>query len=226
MRNLRKFNNADEIKNWQTSNECVIPNLVLNDATKTILYNVPQILGVFIQHIDGSLYTTSDWSSNGFLQDQANGVAVITSEAKFVIAKDNASTSVKWASTSTLVDGVFSTMTKSVALTDYAGKENTAQMLTIDTSEAAYCCGNYTFPNGAKGYLPALGEWNIAYQNKAAVTEAISLIGGTALGANYYWSSTQGDKLNAWDLYWGSGAINVGGKTGGGRARPFTTLEL
>lgn len=65
------------------------PNVVLVGDEARILYNVePQLpKGAFIQHIDGKLYTTDQWSAMGFTNDEANGVAVISDNAKFVIAK-------------------------------------------------------------------------------------------------------------------------------------------
>jgi hypothetical protein len=51
---------------------------------------------------------------------------------------------------------------------------------------AAETCAKYTFPNGSNGYLPSLGELYTAYNNKTAIVEAMSLIGGTALISNNY----------------------------------------
>lgn len=78
----------------------------------------------------------------------------------------------------------------------------------VDGAPAAEACAAFTFPNGKKGYLPALGEWNGAYNNKTAVVSAMTLIGGTAISSNYYWSSTQFTSNYSWYLYWGYGNLN------------------
>ena len=202
------------------------PNVIYVNDTKSVLYNYfPK--GVFIQHVDGRVFSTSAWTEGGFANDQANGVVVSTDAARFVIAKDNVSKSMKWASnTSTLIDGILTTTNETEAKADFAGQENTELMLTVDTSGAGYSCANYTFPNGSKGYLPALGEWNIAFQNKSAINAAMTLIGGTALGSNDYWSSTQHSANNAWTLYWSYGYTNYNYKGSTYAVRAFSALSL
>ena len=72
---------------------------------------------------------------------------------------------------------------------DFAGKSNTdkiiAQLGTGNAPAAEYC-SNYIFPNGQKGYLPALGEWQIAYDNKTEIDACMSLIGGTSIYTDYH----------------------------------------
>ena len=202
------------------------PNVIYVNDTKSVLYNYfPK--GVFIQHVDGRVFSTNAWTEGGFANGQANGVVVSTDDARFVIAKDNISTSMKWSSnTSTLVDGILTSTDATVAKTDFAGQENTNLMLATDTSGAGYSCANFTFPNGAKGYLPALGELDIAYQNKAAIDKAMTLIGGTALGNSYYWSSTQYSASNAWTLYWNDGGTGTSTKYSTYYVRAFSALSL
>ena len=202
------------------------PNVIYVNDTKSVLYNYfPK--GVFIQHVDGRVFSTNAWTEGGFANDQANGVVVSTDDARFVIAKDNVSTSMKWSSnTSTLVDGILTSTDATVAKTDFVGQENTNLMLATDTSGAGYSCANFTFPNGANGYLPALGELYVAYQNKAAIDKAMTLIGGTALGNSYYWSSTQSSAPNAWPLSWGNGNANYVSKSATNYVRAFSALSL
>lgn len=181
----------------------VQPNVVLVGDEARILYNVEPPKGVFIQHIDGNLYTTDEWSAMGFAKDEANGVAIISDNAKFVIAKTSLET-MGWSSDiSNAVEGVVLTTDSTTAKTDYAGAANTALIAVDDTSGAALACANFTFPNGAKGYLPALGEWVDACAYKVDVDAAMALIGGTSLAEVYaYWSSTQYSAGKAWRLYW------------------------
>lgn len=202
------------------------PNVIYVNDTKSVLYNYfPK--GVFIQHVDGRVFSTNAWTEGGFANDQANGVVVSTDDARFVIAKDNVSTSMKWSSnTSTLVDGILTSTDATVAKTDFVGQENTNLMLATDTSGAGYSCANFTFPNGANGYLPALGELYVAYQNKAAIDKAMTLIGGTALGNSYYWSSTQYSANYAWPLYWANGGTSYNYKNYTNSVRAFSALSL
>lgn len=224
MKYLRKFETEAEYKAFLVSSEFINPNVSL--VAGEVKY--APIIGVFIQHIDGTLYTTDEWTAGGFSNDVANGVAVAAPDASFVIAKTQISSMSTWSSdTSTLVEGVFTTTDKTTALTDYAGAANTALIAAIDISKAAYNCANYAFPNGQKGYLPALGEWAVAYSYKSQITTAMALIGGTVIPESYHWSSTQCDASNAWGLTWSSGATNDGYyKSSSYAVRAFTALTL
>ena len=182
----------------------VQPNVVLVGDEARILYNVEPPKGAFIQHIDGNLYTTDQWSAMGFTNGEANGVAIISDNAKFVIAKTSLG-KMAWSSdTSNAVEGVMLTSDSTTARTDYAGAANTALIAVDDTSGAALACANFTFPNGAKGHLPALGEWTDAYAYKADIDAAMALIGGTALSGDTL-SSTQYSAVKAWILGWNNG---------------------
>lgn len=217
MKYLKKFDTEADVA------MSITPNVVLADDTGSVLYNV--VKGVFIQHVDGTLYTTSEWTAGGFANDQANGVAVCDISASFVIAKEYISYGMTWSSnTSSLVSGVVATDDSTIAKTDYAGAANTALIAAIDTSKAAYSCANYAFPNGAKGHLPALGEWAIAFNNKRAVNSAMSLIGGVAFSSNYHWSSTQINGGSAWVLTWSDGDAQRSSKASDSRVRAFLAL--
>ena len=83
------------------------------------------------------------------------------------------------------------------------------------------------FPNGQKGYLPAYGEWSVAYSYKAAITEAMSLIDGIPImeESNYHWASTQFSAKQAWNYGWTSGGYYIqNAKSKTYYVRPFTTL--
>lgn len=202
MKYLRKFNTAEELSAWQGSSEYAKPNVVL--AEGVINYNLPSS-GVYIQHIDGTLYDEAGWINGGFGNDAANGVAVIDGRASFVIAKTNI-TLMGWASNHIqAVGGVLLTSDADTAKADYKGAENTKLIVAgYDTGKAAYSCANYEFPNGQKGYLPALGEWVVAKSYKDAIDEAVLLIGGDAIAENTHWSSTQRDRETAWTQGWAS----------------------
>lgn len=220
MKYLKKFETEAEYKAFLASSEFINPNVSL--VAGEVKY--APIIGVFIQHIDGTLYTTDEWTAGGFSNDVANGVAVAAPEASFVIAKTQIGSNVAWSSdTSNAVEGVMRTPNPAIAPTDYAGAANTALIAAIDTSEAAYGCANFEFPNGQKGYLPAFGEWAVAYNNKTAIDAAMTLIGGTAI-SDYNWSSTQYSASKAWRIHWRSGTAYNGNKDSYNPVRAFTAL--
>lgn len=226
MKYLRKFNSADELLAWRMGSEHVTPNVVLTADTGSVGYNVASMSGVFIQHIDGTLYTMAEWEERGYETSVANGVAVIDSAAKFVIAKEQISSSMVWSSSTTIVNGVLTTTSLEKAQTDYAGEAHTAILAASAKHEAAYSCANYEFPNGQKGYLPAFGEWTVAYNYKEDIESAMSLIGGTAIAASNHWSSTQYSAPYAWLFNWNTGANSKPSKTYKRSVRAFAALSL
>lgn len=220
MKYLKKFETEADVMMF------VKPNVVLVEDTGSVLYNVDSS-GVYIQHVDGTLYTTDEWTAGGFTSDLANGVAVIDAACQFVVAKNLVSSSgVKWLP-SYLAEGVMTTTTMSIAETDYAGVENTAAIVATGiTSGAGISCADYTFPNGQKGYLPALGELVVFGKYRADIRAALSLIGGT-LGSEDIWSSTQYDSTKAWEFEYNNNITNSSKNPAGGtstKARAFTTL--
>lgn len=217
MKYLRKFETEADV------NMSVTPNVVLVGDTGKIVYNA--LNGVFIQHIDGTLYTTNEWTAGGFANDQANGVAVGSGATKFVIAKQDIRDTKKWSSdTTTQFDGILTTYDSNTAIKDLAGVANTAIIAATDNSGAVYSCVNYVFPNGAKGYLPAAGELVLAQSMKSKVSAAMSAIGGTSFADDFYWSSTQASGTDGIRVYMSSGYPSYNSKTNALRVRPFTTL--
>lgn len=182
--------------------------------------------GVYVQHVDGKLYTTDEWTAAGLAAEQANGVAVISDAARFVIGTTTLSTKAMWSSDSaTVLEGVMLTTDQATALTDMAGRANTETILKSDTSGAAYMCANYTFPNGKTGYLPGLGEWNVATGHAEAINQAMSAIGATMETQQYYWSSTQYSNKKAWKMGWTRLETATGDKSSKySDVRPFTEL--
>lgn len=196
---LKEFNTTAEYEAFVESGQMKRPNVSLVNEPFTTYYNKYIPLGVFIQHIDGTLYTEADWTSGGFSNDEANGVAVSTENARFVIAKTSFKNKVWSSDTNTLVSGILTTTSKIEAYTDVKGYGNTQLMLATDTSGAAYACANYIFPNGEKGYLPAYGELHEASLNVDKINSAMSIIGGVTYSfSGYSWSSTQYSNDSAW----------------------------
>lgn len=191
-----------------------------------------ELLGVYIQHIDGTLYTKEDWSNEGFSKDLANGVAIvgtITGEG-FVVGKEDLNTKNKYRwyyGGPSLIEGILATTSSAVAVSDMKGFQNTA--LLTGYHQVASECKKYIFPNGNKGYLPALGELHIVYQNLDAIEDLMKIIRGSVFGTDQYWSSTQYDDKDVWlyDMHtsYVKYTITRGSKNNDDReTRPFTTI--
>lgn len=202
-----------------------IENLMVSDGswsfsgtscTGKISMNYVEVTDVYIQHIDGTLYTPEDWASKGFANEKANGVAVVRPiSSSFVIAKANGP-NLTWRGYNTTITDIVTSTSLSTAVLDNDGAGNTSKIIEqlagvtdskgVTGAPAAEYCKNYTFPNGKTGYLGALGEWQAAYNNKTKVNSAMSLIGGASFNtSSYYWSSTQYSSYYSWLLYWYNG---------------------
>lgn len=220
MKYLRKFETEADVFKWQTSEDHVEPNVVLASDTGEVQYNVAAITGVFIQHVDGTLYTVDDWTAGGFTNDEANGVAVIDSRVRFVIAKEDIDSKMKWEHSSAAVSGVFTTTDSEEAKTDYSGFENT-QYLSYGAGKS---CKDFIFPNGALGYLPSVGEFAVVYEYLSEVQGALNQI-GTAFKKDLYWSSTQNNYSRAWMIgLYSSFYLSESYKYDARFVRPFTTF--
>lgn len=160
----------------------------------------------------------------------AVGVAVVEPESQFVIApKENAS-NITWGGYGTTISGIITTTDTTAAKQDYSGKDNTEKIVTqlgSGNAPAADYCQNVMFLNNQKGYLPALGQWQEAYNNKAEIDACMSLIGGTAINTSYYyWTSTQYSSGRSWRLGWSGGSVGSNAKDGSYWVRAFTDLLI
>lgn len=174
------------------------------------------------------VYGDKTWSTE--LDSTKTCVGVITdvrSKDFDFIALQEVSTSV-WAQTSSLISGVTTETSESLALCDFAGKTNTQKIiLALPTqSTAAHKCSAYSTKGfGAYSwFLPSCGQWNVARLNKATIEASISAAGGTAFG-NSYWTSTQSNEKQATYVGWNSAVQYDGAKTSTFNVRPFCTYE-
>lgn len=185
---------------------------------------------VYIQDINGKLWKAEDWDGSV----KANAVAIITPEHKFRIAlKNSPITSIQ---SRDIVRADIMMLTSihdtNAAKADFNGANNTQEMIKMQALPiyAAGACNAYIFPDGSKGYLPSLGELNLAYQNKAAVDAALAKCGGTALENGYHWSSTfygsDGDARRCWILRWNDGDVYNGYLTYNYCVRAFAPFEF
>jgi hypothetical protein len=63
---------------------------------------------------------------------------------------------------------------------------------------AANMARNYIFKHGAAGFLPAGGHLRVMYRLYYQINTMMQLIGGTELGTDIHWSSTQYNANIAW----------------------------
>lgn len=191
--------------------------------------------GVYIQHVNGSLYTESEWTAGGYANSDANGVAVLSETAPaFVIAKGDVSNrTLQWGGYNKNIPGIVTSSAHATVLLDFDGAGNTTKIIdyltgtndgSVDGAPAAEACSAYVFPNGKKGYLPALGELKVAYNNKTNINSAFALIGGTELLNSYYWSSTLNSTIHSWVFTWSNADLYYFTRNYECIVRAFTTL--
>lgn len=188
--------------------------------------------GVYIQHTNGWLYTIDEWSSHEFISNDANGVAVISDKAKFVISKKNVEES-EWALNSdTIIYGASDVESISAANADLQGIINTSFIAARSKSSAAQYSSQYRFPDTRKGYLPSMGEWVIAHKYKNEIDSAMNAINGDDIlsgAADYptlYWTSTKikgKAGVISWDDYLVRSSVNIDDFE---TIRPFAKLTL
>ena len=116
----------------------------------------------------------------------------------------------------------------SSVIADWQGKNNTKTILEY-CSANGYSCPAFEYVNSYKTsgtnagdwYLPAMGELNAIYNNKDVLNIALGKIGGTKLGADYYWSSSETSYSDsAWEFYFGNGGMYNDYKSNNAYVRP------
>lgn len=222
-----------------------IENLMVSDGswsfsgtscTGSISMNYVEAADVYIQHIDGTLYTPEDWASKGFANEKANGVAVVRPiSSSFVIAKKNGP-SLAWGGYDITITGIVTSTSLSTAVLDNDGAGNTPKIIEqlagvtdsqgVTGAPAAEYCAGYTFPNGKIGYLGSLGEWKGVVDNYDKIyTILTQYIGGDALTIYSYWTSTQGSVSNSWGSFPNRLPLISSGKTAEYLVRAFCPLS-
>ena len=79
--------------------------------------------GIYIQHVDGGLYTKENWSNKGYSNDLCNGIALVD-KVCFVIATEYIGTS-RWGKDGE-IDNIFAQDSSHIGTIkkDYWGREN------------------------------------------------------------------------------------------------------
>lgn len=204
-----------------------------NDANSSVLpftfLPFQSTEGIYILDTDNSLITRSNWSIEN--NNKAVGVVVLLSKCQFVIAPTDSSSTQIWSKDGArdVVPGVTTTTEPVIArTTDYRGAQNSSAIVAQygDTSDyAAGWCQSFLFKNGERGYLGSCSEWQEAYNNKAEIDTCMSLIGGTAIATEYYWTSTQCNSGSSWSMNWNRGDLHKSLKSSVRRVRAFAPLN-
>ncbi len=102
------------------------------------------------------------------------------------------------------------------ALAEFNGKDNTAAIIagytehgvSMDTRDMCSVLGTFNASDAYNDwYVPALGQLALIYLNKTEINAALAKIGGTALAAGRYWSSSENSSNTAWDVHFSSGYV-------------------
>ena len=223
----------------------IAPSAYNTTANATLIqsdFKYNESAGIYIEHVNGTLYTTDEWKSGNFSNDDANGVAVVRPiSGSFVIAKERTG-SLEFGGTFVIPSEFFKT--EDEALLDNDGYENTKRIIealqgvqdgyhtnTIGTPAASYCV-NYTFPNGNKGYLGALGQAQCIADNYINVNKAFQAIGSSLkFGNNWpdisslgYTSTIKGNQ-HTYAAYIGNSYIHTLTTYGGYNSVILTNLK-
>ncbi len=152
------------------------------DGQKVIVKNIKN--GVYIQDIDGNLWTVSDWDGTRTL----NGIAVVSNKCSFVIAPEAIGNPnvYYWSQSADLTESGL--VPVSIAESDFNGRENT-EILLSEAALGSYF-SNHIFPNNQEGYLGSAGEWAVVMENKLAINQALVKCGKNELIESNYWTST------------------------------------
>lgn len=236
MKHLKLFNDTTSYNAWKTGDEFILPNVSYVKEINSVKYEKGEIVemqsnGAYIQHIDGTLYTGDQWITNGYDNSVANGIGVKTPKVQVVISKNDLGVH-KWSNiTNEVIAGVTTASYGETDIidNDFNGIENTEKIVAVSTSGAAIECANYTFPNGAKGYLPGMGEWKEVYAYKNEIEELLTLIGGDMFNKTKYllWSSTQmAYAMSAWGFDITNSNRSMSTKVDELAVRAFTTLII
>ena len=191
--------------------EASIPTKVsqLENDVPYVVDNTLPANGLYIYDINGNFTLPDNWNTSNNIK--AVGVAILTDDCRFVVAKEDIST-IHWGGYGTDISTLTNYTSDTDAATDFDGVNNTAKIIAaIGNSNDGYRggtvagdCAAYTFPNGKTGYLGAAGEWQLARSYKDELNSALELIGGTKMAEGGYWTSTEYSNNRAWTQGFGS----------------------
>ena len=182
---------------------------------------------VYIEATNGELFTADKWTGNL----KPNSVVVIQDEVQFRIALPQSSRKRICSSYAERLENYMTAIhDEAQAKLDMKSVENTDNIMKLENSInfAAGYCNAFMFPDDkTKGLLPALGWWQTAYDNKAAVDACLAACGAAAIDtSNWHLASTfqgavGGITRSCWMLHWSDGRVGGGSIGTSFLARPF-----
>ena len=138
---------------------------------------------------------------------------------KLAIGLEQSSSGLKWSNDYFDVPGLSNITSSSAVTADWQGKNNTRVVLEYCKANGKSCpafeyVNSYKTEGTIAGdwYLPAMGELNAIYGNKDVLNRALGKIGGTKLGTDWYWSSSEKSTGNAWRLGFDIGYVDYDSK--------------
>lgn len=200
--------------NWQDSGEAYFDKLSNQQVRPFCTYRygtIDTLDNIYILDTDDRLWSRSKWDTSN--NSKAMGVAIITSNCAFCIAKEDGSPS-QFTLNSDYIDlpGVVVTDNEDIARMDFKGSDNTkCTMLSDGLADAVFEVYGYNWPNKQiDGYLGSIGEWYEVYKNIDEVETCLSLIGGESLtdSIKNYWTSTCYDIEWSWVIVHYNGVPN------------------
>ena len=177
------------------------------------------------------------WTAQQNAGEVANGVLLIEGGRQLVIAPTEGDSAGMLWSSSNAAGGAYTTSDRLLAQQDFAGKANTAAILSHFPSDgesyAPKFCATYARSNGngsgmlaGSWWLPSLGELFMIFANLKKINYALSLItGATQIPETYHWSSTEYSANIAWNLYFNNGyQYDIHKSTNMRRVRPVSAF--
>ena len=183
-------------------------------------------LGVFPCFAPTGEVLTLDWAAeNGEYNDDGSSVGVLVSSASssfLLMPDDKSENTLMWSAMNIgrnvpALEEYYETANhdfdaaQALAKADFDGALNTDKILEAlsDAPAAKFAASNAEY--NALRYLPSAGELFLIYENKTAINAIVTELDGegpAAIDTNYYWSSSAYDRLDAWYVGMGDGAVN------------------
>ena len=113
----------------------------------------------------------------------------------WMVALNDQSSSCKWGTNTDIPDLPNYTAQDATLLTELDGKENTGIIRAYQNNSTTYAAGKVDFAHG--WYLPSIGQLRILFGTLALIEPSLIAYGGSSLGNDKYWSSTEQDAGNA-----------------------------
>lgn len=144
-------------------------------------------IGVYILTIDNKFYTAEEWDTAN--NDKVVGISINNGEHNFVIATKQVTSSyfdelINYYPEFDYSNNLIAIDNKDDALLDFDGENNTKKILEVQKLSNSRVtivemCATYEFINGRNGYMLALGEVYMLYENFTDLNNLLRIVGGT-----------------------------------------------